>query len=273
MNSQNVIHIRTDGAMDRDTKQTGGTGYVINFPESYEIPDIQESFRRDNQGIHRLEMIAILEGMEALIKWIKYTDGVSLGFSRVIIHTDRYSLIDKELLNPWRISRWRKNSWRNHEGKPIKDKDLLDVIDKTRKKLSNKIRGRVEIVHVRRKYNKQADKLSKLGKKGEERSRKIINEKHSKVSKRLYDGEEINYKLLKAGDQLTVRIYKKDIVQKDFEVSGEISEGEHFSKKIKIYVSILQELELHRHHFYNVAIKDVYKYHVRIRGDFEEVNT
>ncbi len=271
MNNPNVIHIRTDGAMDLDTQQTGGTGFVINFPELYEIPDIQESFRRDKQGIHRLEMIAILEGIEALTKWVKNQGKNSIDCSRVVIHTDRHSLIDNELLNPWKIAGWRKNKWKNHEGKPIKDKDLLDSIDKARKKLSAKIRKRVEIVYVRRKFNKQADKLSKQGKKGEVRSRKIISEKYSKISKRLYDGDEISYKELKAGDPLEVRVYKKDSVQKDYEVSGEISDGDLFGKKIKIYVSILQELELHRHHFYKIVIQDVYKYHVRIRSDFEEV--
>lgn len=272
MHNPYVIQINTDGAMDRDTNQTGGTGYVIKFPEPLGIPDIQESFRRDGQGIHRLEMIAILEGMEALIKWIKNYDGDSFGCSRVIIKTDRISVTDKELLNPWKIAEWRKNRWKNHEGKPIKDKDLLDKIDKTRKKLSAKIKGRIEIGYVRRKKNKEADKLSKIGKKGEERSRKILDGKYTKVSKRKFDGDEINYKVLKVGDQLIIRVYRKDSVQKEYEVSGEISDGDHFGEKIKIYVSIIQELELHRHHYYKVGIKDVYKHHIRIRDDFEEVS-
>lgn len=271
MHNSNVININTDGAMDRDTKQTGGTGYIIEFPESDNIPSIQESFRRDHQGIHRLEMIAILEGMEALIKWIKRNGIDSINCSGVIIHTDRYSITDKELLNPWKISGWRKNGWRNHEGKPIKDKDLINKIDKIRKKLGNKIRGRVEIDYVRRKHNKQADKLSKIGKKSEARSRQILGEKYLKISKRLFDGDEIKYKELEVGDRLDVRVYRKEPVQKDYEISGEISDGEFFGKKIKIYVNFMQELDLHRHHYYKVVIKDVYKHHVRIRDEFEEI--
>lgn len=271
MHNPNAINIYTDGAMDYDTKQTGGTGYVIEFPESYDIPDIQDSFRRDQQGIHRLEMIAILEGMEALIKWIKYNNESYQISSRVIIHTDRIKLTDKELLNAWKISLWRKNNWKNHEGKPIKDKDLLDQIDKTRKKLSDKIKGRVEIIYIRRKYNKQADNLSKQGKKGVIKSRIIISEKHSKVSKRFFDGEEINYNELNVGDELEIRVYKKDSVQKDYEVSAEISDGKYYGKKIKIYVSIIDESKLHRHHYYKIIIKDVYTHHLFIESDFEEV--
>lgn len=271
MHHPNAINIYTDGAMDRDTAQTGGTGFIVKFPELSSLSSIQESFRRDKQGIHRLEMIAILESMEALIKWIKQNGIDSLNCSRVIIHTDRFSLTDTELLlNPWKIAAWRKNGWRNHEGKPIKDKDLIDKIDKTRKKLRQMISGRVEIVYVRRKYNKQADKLSKEGKKGVVKNPKIINEKNTKVSKRLFDGDEINYKELKVGDQLEVRVYRKDPVQKEYEVSAEITDGEHFGKKIKIYIDFMQEYELHRHHYYKIAIKDVYKHHVRISPDFEE---
>ena len=63
----------------------------------------------------------------------------------------------------------------------------------------------------------------------------------------------------------------KDSVQKEFEVSGEISDGEHFGKKIKIYVSFIDELELHRHHYYRVTVKEIHKHHIRIMSDFEEV--
>lgn len=272
MSNSHAIHIRTDGAMDRDTGQTGGTGFVIEFPEPAEILPIHESFRRDNQGIHRLEMIAILEGMETLIKWIDNHDWASLDCSRVIIHTDRHSITDTGLSNAWKVAGWRRNGWRNYEGKPIKDKDIISSIDKTRKKLSNRICGRVEIVYVRRKKNKKADKLSKQGKKGEARSRKIIREKNVKVAKRLFDGDEIDYGTLKIGDRLEVRVYRKDPVQKEYEIGAEISDGDLFGKRIKVYVDFMQEIDLHRHHYYEIVIDNVYKHHVRIRSDFEEVS-
>lgn len=273
MSNESVINVYTDGAMERDTRQTGGTGFVIKLPESIGIPNIEESFRRDNQGIHRLEMIAILEAMDTLRKWLKHNDEYIIGISGITIHTDRMSCTDKELLSPWKISGWRRNGWKNHEGKPIKDKDLLDKIDKNRKKLSDKIRGRVEIVYLRRKYNKEADKLSKQGKKGLEKNRKIISEKYSKISKRLFDGGEVKYSDLDIGEKLEVRVYLKDSVQKEFEVLAEINSSENFGKKIRIYVSFIEELDLHRHHYYKVTIKEVHKHHIRIMSDFEEVDT
>ena len=269
MLKDSAILIFTDGAMDRDTNQTGGTGFVIKFPDCVAVPDIQESFRRDGQGIHRLEMIAILEALDCLNKWLKKNDEQNRNVSGVIINTDRHSLIN--LLDPWAISGWRNKGWKNHEGKPIKDSDLLNKIDKSRTKLSKKIRGRVQINYLRRKHNKQADKLSKLGKKGEGKSRIIVGGKISKISQRLFKGEEIKYSDLEVGDCLDVRVYLKDPVQKEFEVTGEVSDGEQFGKKIKIYVSFIEELDLHRHHYYRFTIKEVRKHHIRVMPDFKEI--
>lgn len=269
MLKDNAIVIYTDGAMDRDTNQTGGTGFVIKFPDFVDVPDIEEFFRRDGQGIQRLEMIAILEALESLNKWLKKNSKLVKSISSVIVNTDRHSLT--ELLNPWKISGWRKNGWKNHEGKPIKDKDLLEKIDKSRAKLSRKIYGRIEINYLRRKYNKEADKLSKKGKKGTYKNRIILTEKSPKVAKRKFSGDEVQYGNLNVGESLEVRVYMKDSVQKEFEVTGEISDGEHFGKKIKFYVSFIEELDLHRHHYYRVTIKEVHKHHIRVMSDFEEI--
>lgn len=270
MANDNAIEVYTDGAMDRDTRQTGGTGFVVRFPDHIGIQDIEESFRRDNQGIHRLEMIAILEAMVTLNRWLKANGTYANDISSIIFHTDRHSLT--ELLNPWKVAGWRKLGWKTHEGKPIKDKDLLDDIDKHRKKLSGRIRGRVDVVYLRRKYNKKADKLSKKGKTGFEKNRLIVNPKVSKIAKRLFDGDEVAYSALSVGDRLDVRVYRKDPVQKEFEVVGEISDGEHFGKTIRIYVSFIDELELHRHHYYRVTAKEVRKHHIRIMSDFVEID-
>jgi len=257
--------------MDYDSKNTGGTAFLIIFPEFSGLPDIEESYRRDSQDVHRLEMIAILEAMEALAKWIKKNSDVSLNCSRIVIHTDRYSLSGEELLNPYKIAEWKRKGWKNHEGKPVKHKDLIGPIQKIRKKLGDLLYAKVQIVYIKRKFNKRADKLSKRGKISELRGRKLIVEPQPKIAKRLYDGDEINYKDLSAGDELEIRIYKKDSVQKEYEISAEISDGDQFGKKIKIYVDFMLETKFHRHHFYIIMIKDVYKHHVKIRDDFEEI--
>lgn len=161
MLKDNAILVFTDGARDRDPKQTGGTGFVIKFPHFLCLPDVQESFRRDGQGIHRLEMIAILEALDWLNMWVKKNGELIKNVSGVIVSTDRFSVT--ELVNSWKISACRRQGWKNHEGKPIKDSDLLDTIDKSRTKLRKTIHGTIEINYLRRKHNKEADKLSKRG--------------------------------------------------------------------------------------------------------------
>lgn len=266
------IHIRTDGAMDRDTRSTGGTGFVIDFPDSLDLEPIQESFRRDHQGIHRLEMIAIIEGMEQLLRFSKMRRDELRQASGVTIHTDRHSLSDSELTNPWKIAAWRRNNWHNHEGKPIKDKDLLDQIDKLRKKVSD-IYGRTEIVYERRQRNKRADKLAKQGKRDSIKSRKLVQEKTEKIAPRKYVGPEISYQQLTNDESLDIRVYRKDQVSDEVEITAEICDGIHFGKTIKIYIDSLSESDLHRHHYYRVTLDGVFSRHVRIATDFEELST
>lgn len=263
------IHIRTDGAMNYDSRSSGGTGFVIEFPDSVNLEPLRESFRRDGQGIHRLEMIAIIEGMEELLRFSKNHKNELRQASGVTIHTDRYSLIN--LTNPWNIEAWRKNAWNNYEGKPIKDKDLLDQIDKLRKKISG-LYGRTEIVYERRKRNKEADKLSKKGKEGNVKSRKLVEEKHVKLAPRKFDGPEVTYKELRSGETIDVRVYWKDQVSEEIEIGAEICDGVNLGKTIKIYVHSDKESEFHRHHYYRVTLRNVFRHHVRITPGVEEIH-
>jgi len=57
------------------------------------------------------------------------------------------------------------------------------------------------------------------------------------------------------------------------DMSYEASEGDHFGRKISIYVSFIEELSLHRHHYYRVTIKEVRKHHIRVMPDFEEIES
>lgn len=85
MPNDNTIEISTHGAMDRDIQHTGGTGFVITFPSAVGVPDIHETFRRDGQGIHRLEMTAILEALVSLNKWLKTNSENKKAISRVVV--------------------------------------------------------------------------------------------------------------------------------------------------------------------------------------------
>lgn len=272
MDNPHAIHIRADGAMDRDSKQTGGIGFVIEFPETSGLLPIKESFRRDGQGIHRLEMIAMLEAMDTLLDFLKRNNRAVYQASCIIVHTDRYSVTDAELNNPFRIAAYRRNKWKTHEGKPVKDADLLDKLDKVRRKLAQEVRGRVEIVYRREKKNKEADKLSKVGKRGHVASKRIIRSKNVKVAPRQFDGADVDHATLQSGEVLEIRIYRKVPVGKECELTAEICSRDNQGRKIKIYVSPDLEAEMHRHHHYRVVVDRALTHFVRIKTQIEEID-
>lgn len=263
------ITIHCDGAMDYDSNQTGGNGFVIDFPECFEMSSIFRSIRNDGQGIHRLEMISIIESMKELIRIGKNNPGLLRKASGVSIYTDRIRVTDNELTNPYKIQGYRKNNWKNHEDKPIKDKDLLDDIDKTRKKLTQDVGGRVEIIYKREKGNKIADKLSKVGKKIAPLSRSIIRKKNRQVSSRKFDGSGVNYSSIEVDSILAIRVYAWELVQNEYELSAEILDGVNIGKVVKIYVNSEAKKDIHRQHCYKIEVNKVYSHHIKA-GSWEE---
>ena len=272
MNNPHAIQIHCDGAMDYDPQQTGGGGYEITFPDSIDAEPIQYFYRSDGRGIHRLEMISIIHAMEGLLEYAKANPDIVRQASGVEIYTDRHSVTDGELINPYKIQGWRKNKWKNYEGKDIKDADLLDKIDKTRLKLAKAVGGQVSVDFKRRKENKVADKLSKVGKKSRNYNKKEYRAKNRRVIRRLYDGEEVIYSDVKAGDIAEMRVYAWELLKKEFEVCFEACSGEHEGKIIKTTVSPELKASLHRGHVYLIEIDDVFNHHVSINL-LEEVET
>ena len=131
-----AIYVYCDGAMDYDSKSSGGIGYEIIFPETVDLENIHESIGRyEGANIERLEYEGIIQGMEATLKLIQSHKEKLRNVNQIIFVTDRYALHDGERTNPYKIKQWRSNKWHNHEGKPIKNSDLLDKLDKTRKKI------------------------------------------------------------------------------------------------------------------------------------------
>jgi ribonuclease HI len=120
MHNPYAIQVHCDGAMSYDKNQTGGNGFYIEFPESIDKESISVSIRNDKQGIHRLEMISILESIEKLLSIERNQPGILRKASSVEIYTDRYSVTDEKFLNPYRIKEWRNKRWKNHEGADIK---------------------------------------------------------------------------------------------------------------------------------------------------------
>lgn len=272
MNNPYVITIHCDGTMEYNSKQVGGNGFIIEFPDSFNLDPITRYLRNDRQGINRLEMISILEAIEELLSFDKKNPGVIRNASGVTIYTDRFNATDDKALNPYRIQGYRKNHWKTFEGKPVKDKDLLDRIDKTRKKLAQAVDGRVDISYKREKQNKAADKLSKLGKRSVIHSKRIIQKKNRNIAPRKFDGSEIDYSSIHSGDSFVVHVYAWESVQNEIEIIVEIMEGLYISRTIKLYVDPATKRDIHRQHIYEIEISEVYAHHVRVNS-YKEVKS
>ncbi len=270
MNNPHAIQIHCDGAMDYDTKQTGGNGFIIEFPDSFELEPIAHFIRNDGQGINRLELISLIEAMTELLVFGKKNPLILKKASGVELYTDRFNATDNKFTNRYRIKDWRRNGWMNYENKPIKDRDLLDKIDKTRVKLEQTVGGSVSINYVPEKRNKVADKLSKFGKKTDVRGRKLIEKKQRRVIKRLYDGPEVNYSQLDIND-IKVRVYAWEPVGDQFEICFEVCSGDFEGKTIKAYVNAQQKSELQRGHKYILKISKVFKHHIEINVSIKEI--
>ncbi|MCK5027038.1 MAG: hypothetical protein KAS07_01325 [Candidatus Pacebacteria bacterium] len=273
MASPHAIQVHCDGAMDYDTKQTGGNGFTIDFPDSLDKEPIHKSIRNDKQGIHRLEMISIIEAMEELLAVSKQEPALLRQAAGIEIYTDRIKVTDEELANPYAIRNWRKNGWKNHEDKAIKDSDLLDKIDKTRLKLTKIVSGPVTIGYKRRKHNRVADKLAKVGKTTTNRGKKIYKEKQRRVIRRKYDGAEINYPKVSAKTTFSVRVYAWEPVSNQFEVCFEICSGNFKKNIIKTIVKSSEKKILHRGHCYIIKISRVFKHHVQMTVQKEIICT
>lgn len=259
-----AIYINCDGAMDYDSKNTGGVGYVITFPDFIELDTISESVGRYiGANIERLELEAIIKSMEEILRLSKKYNKELRKAGHIIITTDRFALQDQERTNPYRIRDWRKNDWHNHEGKPIKNSDLLDKLDKNRKKIYDSLYCRVSIEYQRRKKNKTADKLAKAGKKLAINKNSIAI-KGAKPAKRLFNGVSINYNQLKEKQDLVIHIYRKEPVREQWEVFAEVCKDDFLGKKVKIYGDDILAAKLHRQHIYKVKIKQVCKFHILI---------
>lgn len=257
--------------MDYDSKSSGGIGFVIEFPEHIGLPEFSKLVGRYvKANIERLELEAIVQGMNEILR-MKDEGLVSpKDVGMIIFRTDRFSLSDHERTNHFRIDGWRKNKWKNFEGKAIKNHDLLDEIDKTRKKIMEQLGCQVKIVYTRRKYNKKADKLSKKAKKSPTELARIAQ--HGlKIGRRKFSGEEIDYKKLSSGSELIISIYFKQPVGDQWEIRAEVCEGKFKGQIVTISVNSHLEMALHRSHKYLIKIQKVLRHHLEISSDLTEI--
>lgn len=264
MKNPHAIQIHCDGAMDYDKNKTGGNGFIIEFPDNLNIEPILHLFRNDGQGIHRLEIISIIDAMKELLVFSKNFPNILRGCSGVEFYTDRMHVTDNYLTNPYKINDWRKNGWVNDDGKEIKDKDLLDLLDKTRKKLSSLVCGRITIDYEREKQNKIADKLSKKAKYIGLKGRTTAKKKNRRVIKRFYNGTEIDYSNVNK-EEINVRVYAWENIREQTEVFFEICSEYLHGRIIRTYVDDELKSKLHRGHIYTIKIIEILKGYIKIK--------
>ncbi len=267
-----ALYVFCDGAMDYGSKNAGGVGLEIVFPEFVELESIKKSIGSyQGANIERIELEAILQGMQEVLDLFKKHKDKLMNIKTIIFMTDRFGLNDNDKTSPYRIKEWRRNKWENYEGKAIKNSDLLEKIDKTRKKIYDATFCMVEINYGRRKFNKTADKLAKAGKLGLIVKNNIAL-KGVKIGKRKFDDIEVDYDLLQEGEEYHVHVYKKEPVRDQWEISAEICDGRLIGKKLRIYSGSEVESCLHRRHEYKVIVEKVYMHHVAIFETIKEIN-
>jgi len=265
-----AIYVNCDGAMDYNSENSGGVGFVIRFPDTVELDNISVTLGKYTGGnIERLEMEAIIQAMLSVIDVFKNNKEKLNSVKQIIFVTDRLGLSDSEKTNPYKIQTWRRNKWKNYEGKPIKNHDLLDKLDKARKKLSDQAYAKIEIEYKPRKQNKIADKLAKAGKK-EVLVNESLSKKGEKIGRRKYSGAEIKYNKLIKEDKLHIHVFRKDPVQDEWEVWVELCTGLNKGSKLKIYVDDSLASKLKRRNEFIVKLKDVFSNHVRIYRTIEK---
>lgn len=259
-----ALYVYCDGAMDYDHRNTAGVGLEIRFPDFVDLESIKLSIGRyEGANIERVELEAIIQGMNEAIQVFEVYGEELEEVNMIIFITDRYGLNDNEKTSPFKIREWRRNKWHNYEGKAIKNSDLLDKIDKTRKKVFEKTHRPLRIEYGRRKFNKMADKLAKRGKK-QAKAKKDIALTGLKLGKRKYDGTDVDCDLLLDKSEHIVHVFKKESVREQWAISTEFCEGAFKGRKLNIYTDDSIERKLHRHHNYMIRIKRVFTHHVTI---------
>lgn len=264
MQDYRAVYIYCDGSMMPKTKSSGGIGYVIKFPEEFELDDIPDyEGIYEDANIERVEILGLIKGMQGFINWFNNNPIDLSSVTRIILITDRFDLQDDNRTSPYKIKEWRRNGGENFEGKEILNWDLLNKLDKTRSKLGKLSRKSIRIEFRRRKHNKEADKLSKKARKEGIPNREIAIEGH-KIGRRKYNGQEINYKHLVPKETLRIHIFRKRPIKEQWEINAEICSNKRKGQSLKIITDHLLQEKLQRRNIFDVRIKNVYSFHIKI---------
>jgi ribonuclease HI len=266
-----AIYVNCDGAMSYDSRNSGGVGFIITFPDFVSLNPIQVSKGIYVGGnIEMLELEALITALDKMIEVYEMHGELLRAVSKIIFITDRFGLKEDIKTSPYLIAQWRRNDWKNFEGKPVKNHKLLDELDKTRAKLNKISRARVSIEYRRRKENKGADKLAKAAKTDGIVIHKL-EKPGEKIGRRKFDGPEIKYAVLRAGAMLHVNVFRKDPLHEGWEVWVEICDGDYKGCKLKIYSDDAVSKKLQRGNEYLIKLKAIFRFHLEIFKSLHKV--
>ncbi|TCS71527.1 RNase HI [Sulfuritortus calidifontis] len=106
-----VVDLYTDGAC-KGNPGPGGWGALLRFGDHEKELCGGEPETTNN----RMELTAVIEGLRALKRACK-----------VRVHTD--SQYVKKGISEW-LANWRRRGWKTSEGKPVKNQDLWQALDR-----------------------------------------------------------------------------------------------------------------------------------------------
>jgi hypothetical protein len=105
-----AIYVNCDGAMDYNSENSGGIGFVIRFPDSIPLDNISEKLGIYTGGdIERLEIEAIIQAMNSVMDLFETHREMLKNIGQIVFITDRIGLCDSERTNPYKIKTWRQN--------------------------------------------------------------------------------------------------------------------------------------------------------------------
>src|SRR5665647_1147529 len=99
-----ALYINCDGAMDYDSKNHGGVGFVIRFPDALGFEDIPYSLGRyTGANIERMELEALTQAFQTVLDLFNTYREELQSISQIIFITDRFGLSDSERMSPYLI--------------------------------------------------------------------------------------------------------------------------------------------------------------------------
>ena len=155
--------IYTDGGClgnRRDAGCIGGYGFLILNEAMDEI--VQGSGKRENVTNNMMEMLAVIEGVKALILEVSEMVGVSLDNVNCVIKTDSRYIIDNYYDY---VHIWKKNGWRKKNGSAVLNKKLWIRIDELSREFNTFGLFWVK-AHASDPYNNKVDEMATMQMKG-----------------------------------------------------------------------------------------------------------